>query len=356
MLLRSKFIIPTLMLLAINPDVKAQDSTSIVSVFFGLDNALPITSNVLCFGSTGMDGMPLNFYYPIDGSSLSASDFEVIDSLGNSHTPMCAGLAPANETGENRTVLLIGEFGTGATNPPVRVNIIDELLTTNTLVEESSCSGIINLNGAYTTNVVPLIEGPSLFFAQKIEGDINECNLGNQTIQVVWNGGITPFINGDTEADLFQYYTGYSDSSGVLIAHQPVAIADINDNDNFHQLCFSTNEEIVKISIVENSVEDPNQDPNLYSEIEVTYCEAPSGLNQYDPRIGTTIYPNPFDDEFYISNLLGNEVFILYDSVGRIIKRGKCSNFMEVSDIPAGIYYLTIEDLNSRKTHKLVKE
>ena len=36
------------------------------------------------------------------------------------------------------------------------------------------------------------------------------------------------------------YYIGYSDSSGVLIPHAPISIADINDNDNFHQLCFST--------------------------------------------------------------------------------------------------------------------
>ena len=37
-------------------------------------------------------------------------------------------------------------------------------------------------------------------------------------------------------------------------------------NDNFHQLCFSTTEEIVKISMMTNTVEDPNHDPNLYSE------------------------------------------------------------------------------------------
>ena len=52
---------------------------------------------------------------------------------------------------------------------------------------------------------------------------------------------------------------------------------------------------------------------------------------------------------------MGNEGFILYDSVGRIIKRGRCSNSIEVSDIPAGIYYLTIVDLPFSKTLKMVK-
>ena len=48
--------------------------------------------------------------------------------------------------------------------------------------------------------------GPSLFFAQRIDANLNECNSGTQTIQVAWNGGVTPYISGDTESDLFQYY------------------------------------------------------------------------------------------------------------------------------------------------------
>ena len=48
--------------------------------------------------------MPVNFKYPLDTATLSGSDFEVVDSLGNIHIPICARLAPANENGENRTV------------------------------------------------------------------------------------------------------------------------------------------------------------------------------------------------------------------------------------------------------------
>ena len=70
-----------------------------------------------------LDGMPVNFKYPLDAATLSGSDFEVVDSLGNIHIPICARLAPANENGENRTVLLLGEFGTAVTNPPVEVRL-----------------------------------------------------------------------------------------------------------------------------------------------------------------------------------------------------------------------------------------
>ena len=244
---------------------------ALVSGFFGLDNALP--SLLLCNQLGGqLDGMPVNFKFPLDASSLSETDFEVLDSLGNIHTPICAFLTPANENGENRTVLLLGEFGTPVTNPPVEVRVVGDLVTIDTLPGESACSAIINLNGITTTNVIPLADGPSLFFAQRIDGNLNECNSGTQTIQVAWNGGITPYISGDTESDLFQYYIGYSDSSGVLIPHVPISIADIDDNDNFHQLCFSTSDSIAKISMMALTVKDPNHDPNLYSEIYVSSC------------------------------------------------------------------------------------
>ena len=244
---------------------------TLVSAFFGLDNALP--SLLLCNQQEGLiDGMPVNFKFPLDASSLSETDFEVFDSLGNIHIPTCVSLAPANENGENRTVLLLGEFGTAVTNPPVEVRVVGDLFTTDTFSGESACSEIINLNGVTTTNVIPLAEGPSLFFAQRIDDNLNECNSGTQTIQVAWNGGVTPYRSIDSETDLFQYYVGYSYCSGDLIPLVPISIVDINDNDNFHQLCFSTSDEIVKISMMANKVEDPNHDPNLYSEIHVISC------------------------------------------------------------------------------------
>ena len=111
---------------------KSQDT--LVSAFFGLDNALP--SLLLCnqIGSQ-LDGMPVNFKFPLDVSSLSETDFEVLDSLGNIHTPMCVSLAPANENGENRTVLLLGEFGTAVTNPPVEVRVVGDLFTIDAYLE-----------------------------------------------------------------------------------------------------------------------------------------------------------------------------------------------------------------------------
>lgn len=350
--MRRKILLSVITILIFDIPVHSQDT--LVSAFFGLDNAMPFQANFLCPGALGMDGMPVNFIYPIDASTLSASDFEVEDSLGNIHIPMCAVLAPANENGENRTVLIIGEFGNAATSPPVEVRVVGDLFTISTLPGETACSAIINLNGVSTTNVVPLADGPSLFFAQRIDGNLNECGSGIQTIQVAWNGGITPYISGDNESDLFQYYIGYSDSSGVLIPHLPISIADINENDNFHQLCFSTSDEIVKISMMANTVEDPNQDPNQYSEIDVSNCSPLSILDNLFDK-GYIIYPNPFIDEIYIENPLGDEYYNIYDNLGREIIEGKYFETIKIPGLKPGIYYLTVLNKTNQRTHKIIK-
>ena len=349
--MRKKTIVSVTAILFFVGNTISQDT--LVSAFFGLDNALP---GLLCNqpGSL-LDGMPVNFQFPLDASSLSETDFEVLDNLGNVHTPICALLAPANENGENRTVLLLGEFGTAVSNPPVEVSVVGDLLTTETFSGESACSEIINLNGITTTNVVPLADGPSLFFAQKIEGDLNECISGTQTIQVAWDGGVTPYISFDEESDLFQYYTGYSDSSGVLVPHAPISIADINDNDNFHQLCFPTSDEIVKVSMMANTVEDPNQDPNLYSDIDVSSCTFSTNVQEDLFEEGNQIYPNPFLDEIFVENLRGDEYFIVYDFLGRNVIEGKCLGPVEMPATNSGMYYLTILNKTNQTTFKLVR-
>lgn len=246
---------------------KGQESSPIQGAFFGLDNDLPRRANLLCKGAKGLDGMPLNFLYPIADSSLWANDFVVIDKQGNSHVPHCAVLAPADELGENRTVLLIGEFGQSPSNPPVEVRVVGDLWTLPQSEEESAPSKVINLKGQLTNKIIPLSSGPSIFFVQRISGSISECGNEFQCIQVVWSGGVRPFLKKDEEADLVKYYTGYYSVGDSLIAVKPRYIRDIEDNDNFHQLCFEGNKAIEMIRIEPEVVMDPNDDPNPACEI-----------------------------------------------------------------------------------------
>lgn len=352
-----------LFLWAIPSISKAQDDENIiVSAFLGLDNGLPMLINVLCPGGAGQDGMPVNFKYMIDGSTLDASDFEVIDALGNTYTPLCAVLAPANENGENRTVLLIGEFGDAGTNPPAEVRIIDELLTLANTEEHSACSKVINLNGQSTQNVVPLSEGPQLFFAQRIEGSIAECSSSTQVIQVAWNGGIVPFQAGDTEADLFQYYTAYTKNNGFLTPHQPISIADINDNDNFHQLCFEVIDSIVKIEMQANVVEDPNGDPNAFTEIAISYCEETITSLELENNPQINIFPNPTYDYFKIeSEGLQGKLLIQVRSVsGKMLLEESIeapnlsSTNFDISSLASGVYLLQITQERKVVFRKLI--
>ena len=94
--------------------------------------------------------MPVNFRFPLDLISLSGTDFEVVDSLGNILIPMCAVLAPANENGENRTVLLLKKFKLLLPIHLLKSEYIWDLFTIDTLSGESVCSAIINLNGITT--------------------------------------------------------------------------------------------------------------------------------------------------------------------------------------------------------------
>ena len=87
-----------------------EPSPAILSAFFGLDNKLPFRANGLCLGASGEDGMPLVLTHTLDPESLQAEDFRVVRRSGASSTPMCVTLRPAADIGEQRTVLMIGEF------------------------------------------------------------------------------------------------------------------------------------------------------------------------------------------------------------------------------------------------------
>ncbi len=104
-------------------------SPRLLSAFFGLDNSLPFGANRLCLGASGEDGMPVVLSHTIDPESLQPEDFSVFTRSGAESTPMCVTLRPSLDAGEKRTVLLIGEFGNAANDPPIKVRIVGDLLS-----------------------------------------------------------------------------------------------------------------------------------------------------------------------------------------------------------------------------------
>lgn len=268
-----------------------QPSGGLLSAFFGLDNALPFGANGLCLGANGQDGMPVIFSDVIDPDTLQAADFAVVTESGVVHTPQCATLRPAVDSGELRTVLLIGEFGSAESDPPARVDVVGDILASGS---------DLNFNGASIT-VTPLSAGPSLVVAESVpqsqwaldRESARQQGSGcpsQQTMQIVratWAGGVSA-ANGDEagEAERALYRVMVQPPDGDPIEVTPFELADLGDGDNNHLLCLDVRGVPLAVSFPAGHLLDPNSDalnPDTTVPVQVTappqnfrdvrYCE-----------------------------------------------------------------------------------
>lgn len=327
----------------------AVDSLKIVSAFYGIDDFLPIT--VYCPGAGAVDGLVLVFSHKLDLTSLDAEDFEITTKNGINYIPDCATLTPAGENNEARTVLLVGQFGSASVNEPVKVRIVDNLLTrASTQSEFATCSPVQNAKGLSIDTVIPLSAGPVISYALLL--DSNEMQLGlppspgfpgnnigggcpigtKQVVQVIWSGGITPSNSGTLESDLAQYYTVWVDSAGIIIPKIPALIADINDRDNYHDVCLNTLFKPVKITFAQGFVNDPNNDSNPVTEKELTYCNKSTDLpTLYSNIIQVKAYPNPAKETINIDFPIKDTYNIyVYDYFGKIILETTCKGQLKI--------------------------
>jgi len=241
----------------------------LLSAFFGLDNGLSLRANLLCLGASGKDGMPVVLSRTIDPETLQPEDFQIVTRSGAVHTPHCVTLRPAQDPGELRTVLLIGEFGDASDDPPVSVHVVGDLFADGTL---SGARGGDRLNFRGTqTQVTPLEAGPSLVLAKVVPEDEwsmetrgSACPAGTQQIvRVTWAGGVR-LPNGeelgDVERELYRVSVRRGDGSSDEIV--PAALADLEDRDNNHLLCLDTSAPVVSVSFPAGHLVDPNGDLN----------------------------------------------------------------------------------------------
>ncbi|MEM1436685.1 MAG: hypothetical protein AAGG11_21725, partial [Pseudomonadota bacterium] len=133
-------------------------TAALLSAFFGLDDALPrVAERVFCSGAADKDGMPVVFSHEIDLDTLQAGDFRVVTASGAVGEVTCVTPAPADDPGETRTILMIGQYG-GAEDPPVSVEIVGHLL---------SIDGQLNFRGARAA-VTALEAGPTLEWSEVV--------------------------------------------------------------------------------------------------------------------------------------------------------------------------------------------
>lgn len=226
----------------------------LLNAFFGLDDALPPISRVLCLTAPGRDGMPVTFSRRV--ISMDPSDFVVVTRSGVRKKPDCATLRPADGVSERHTVLLIGDLG-GGPDPPIRVEVVGEV------VLEGGGRG-----RGLSVDVTPLEAGPTLVLAIAYQAGTveSDCPSGTrQVVQVSWAGGVQPG-NGATQEDHRSMYR-VATAAGEVI---PTALGDINDNDNYVHLCLDTSASASAVNARAGILVDPRGDLNPSTSVTVS--------------------------------------------------------------------------------------
>ncbi len=260
--------------------VAAQDAdgrpATLISAFFGLDDALPPFANqIICDGASGKDGMPVIFSHELDIASMQAGDFRVVSASGAVGEMTCVTLAPADDDGEYRTVLTVGQFGS-AEDQPATVEVVGNVL---------SKDGTLNFRGAQT-GVTLLEEGPTMQLAERVPesawhldrpataigfGGGSGCPAGTkQVVRVTWAGGVTkPGGDEIDDKERAAYTVTLTTSAGETQEVAPFAIGDLGDGDNNHELCLDREGVPLRVHFPAGLVTDPREDLNPATSVAV---------------------------------------------------------------------------------------
>lgn len=252
----------------------------LLSAFYGIDDGLPKTSNRgICRGAAGKDGMPVIFSHEIDVETMQAGDFRVVAESGTVGDITCVTPGPANDLGESRTILVVGQYGS-AEDQPASVEIVGNLL---------SKDGQLNFLGA-RTSVIALEEGPTMVWSEVVPepqwelgkaatslpwGGGDGCPPGTkQVVRVTWAGGVTK--PGGQEIDAieraaYRVTTSFGDEGERELV--PFAIGDLGDGDNNHELCLERAGLPLQVDFPGGLLTDPREDLNPQTSIEVRMTE-----------------------------------------------------------------------------------
>ena len=251
---------------------------ALLSAFFGIDNGLPRAANRgICKGAAGSDGMPVIFSHEIDVDTLQSGDFRVVAESGAIGEVLCVTPAPATDSGELRTILIVGEYGS-AEDQPFSVEIIGNLL---------SKDGQLNFVGAKAT-VIALEEGPTIKWSEVVPesqwelgkaatslpwGGGDGCPLNTKQVgRVTWAGGVTKPGGAeidDVERAAYRVTMLIGDEGEKELV--PFAIGDLGDGDNNHELCLDRSGLPQRVDFPAGLLTDPREDLNPGSSIEITW-------------------------------------------------------------------------------------
>lgn len=242
----------------------------LLSAFYGLDDSrrIRVATARACGGIPGGDGMPVIFSHEVDAATLDVADITVTRRSGEVGRVDCLTLQPAEEPGELRTMLLIGQFGS-TDDPAATVEITGDVM---------SLDGSLNFLGA-RAEVIPLSDGPTLILAEVVPlgawslGAAGNCPAeGVKTIvRATWAGGVRKPDGGEIDAkEAALYRVTLTQADGTTAAVAPMAIGDLDDNDNNHDLCLGVAGTPISVFFPAGALVDPNEDLNPDTEVAVS--------------------------------------------------------------------------------------
>lgn len=250
-------------------EVATSSDARVLSAFYGLDDAFEGPADkAICEGAAGKDGMPIIFSHEIDVASMQAGDFKVTRASGKTGGIHCVTLAPADDAGELRTALLVGQYGS-IDDQPAKVEIVGNLL---------SLDKTTNFKGT-SVEAIALEDGPTIILAEVVPkerrrlgkqatelpwGGGSGCPASaKQVVNVTWVGGVTK--PGGDEADdverlLYEVTIEQADGSEAKVT--PFALADLGDGDNNHHLCLDVSGTPKSVFFPAGHMTDPREDLN----------------------------------------------------------------------------------------------
>ncbi len=255
----------------------SNDGATLLSAFYGLDDAIPFLGSYrICQEFGHKDGMPAIFSKELDTQTVQAGDFLVTLADGKTVEVGCVTPAPAEDAGELRTMLMIGDFGS-ISNQPVTVEVTGNIL---------SMDHKTNFKGS-TVDVTPLEDGPTLVLAETVSeqawelgkeptalpfGGGSGCPVDTrQVVRVVWAGGVTKPGGDEIDDKERGAYRVYLESDGAELAEvTPFAIGDLGDGDNNHELCLDVTAPAVRVEFPAGLMTDPREDLNVATTVTVS--------------------------------------------------------------------------------------
>lgn len=235
------------------PSQTASEAPSILSAHAAFEDAPRFDRN---------DGIVVVFSSEVDASSLDPRFFLVIFEDGSRMRPQHALLSPASEADENRTVLLVGDFGDPLHRPPA------DVMVTGPLYGERGAKfrGLVGNIEAFAASGRPVL-------AEYRPAAGGDCAAGSEVVRTYWIDGLRGVEATDLPKIQLELDDGRSVAPTGFDDHQ---LGDEGGEDNVLDLCSPSPGPVRSVTFEAGIFVDPADHPSAAARLAVVAPE-PSG-------------------------------------------------------------------------------